>query len=472
MRAVAYFGPPGTGKTERLVQEARSFLQAKQTVHFLSHTRAAALECGGRMDNPAAAATLHSLCYHILKLNQTNIIDNDKLQLFSKQTGIPLNLGMIQATEGNDYLTAIDRAAARCTDRRQEYLKQEGPHDLAGFSNFCKSYDSWKHAFGFLDFSDILLGVLRNPPSHLKFNTLLIDEAQDLSSLQWKVINVLAPLMDTVMIAGDDDQTVYEWGGADTHGMAGFCDQHRAEAQVLAQSHRVPRATFGLAQTIIGRVKRRVPKKYAPRNFAGRFTAYTDLSAVDWKKLNGTTEKPTLVLVRTRDRGFEIIRELKFSGIHTYRILGTDSFLNTRYGRALDIWAMLQRGENISPAQQRLLWKTCYGPAQKLVKEGSYDTLLSRGWQHSVQMPESALEYFDCTTPGASPTILISTIHNAKGSEASKVLLYSTMSRKVYDSYEGAPDPEHRLMYVGITRAREELHYVEGFDNYSIPCRW
>jgi len=153
-------------------------------------------------------------------------------------------------------------------------------------------------------------------------------------------------------------------------------------------------------------------------------------------------------------------------------MIGAQSPPTQWYGRALEIWAALQRGENISSGQKRLLWKACYGPAQKLAKDENYAALLNRGWEHSVPMPETAIEYFDQTNPGSAPTILVSTIHNAKGREAGKVLLYSTMSKRVYDSYEDSPDSEHRLMYVGVTRAREELHYVEGFDSYPIPYRW
>ena len=43
----------------------------------------------------------------------------------------------------------------------------------------------------------------------------MVDEAQDLTPLQWDMVVKLALNADKVYIAGDDDQAIYEWNGAD-----------------------------------------------------------------------------------------------------------------------------------------------------------------------------------------------------------------------------------------------------------------
>jgi superfamily I DNA/RNA helicase len=56
--------------------------------------------------------------------------------------------------------------------------------------------------------------------------------------------------------------------------------------------------------------------------------------------------------------------------------------------------------------------------------------------------------------------IKLSTIHGAKGGEADKVLLLSDLSTRFAKEYERNSDDINRLLYVGITRAKQELHIV------------
>jgi superfamily I DNA/RNA helicase len=60
---------------------------------------------------------------------------------------------------------------------------------------------------------------------------------------------------------------------------------------------------------------------------------------------------------------------------------------------------------------------------------------------------------------GKAP-IKLSTIHGAKGGEADNVLLLTDLSTKFAKEYEKNPDDVNRLLYVGITRARQSLHIV------------
>jgi hypothetical protein len=56
--------------------------------------------------------------------------------------------------------------------------------------------------------------------------------------------------------------------------------------------------------------------------------------------------------------------------------------------------------------------------------------------------------------------IKLSTIHGAKGGEADNVLLISDLSTKFAKEYEVNPDDINRLLYVGITRAKQTLHVI------------
>jgi superfamily I DNA/RNA helicase len=55
----------------------------------------------------------------------------------------------------------------------------------------------------------------------------------------------------------------------------------------------------------------------------------------------------------------------------------------------------------------------------------------------------------------------MSTIHGAKGGECDNVLLFTDISKIAKEQHDRNPDELHRLFYVGITRARENLHVLE-----------
>ena len=55
------------------------------------------------------------------------------------------------------------------------------------------------------------------------------------------------------------------------------------------------------------------------------------------------------------------------------------------------------------------------------------------------------------------PKVRLSTIHGAKGGEADNVLLYLDLSTKALEEMEINPDDAHRVLYVGVTRAKQNL---------------
>jgi superfamily I DNA/RNA helicase len=69
-----------------------------------------------------------------------------------------------------------------------------------------------------------------------------------------------------------------------------------------------------------------------------------------------------------------------------------------------------------------------------------------------------------------NPQVHLSTIHGAKGGEADNVMLFTDISRATREEMEINPDDTHRLFYVGVTRARKELHIIkpQQYNGYDI----
>ena len=67
------------------------------------------------------------------------------------------------------------------------------------------------------------------------------------------------------------------------------------------------------------------------------------------------------------------------------------------------------------------------------------------------------------------PRIRLSTIHAAKGTEATNVILLTDLSTRIYNSYKANPEDEARVFYVGLTRAKQNLFLIEPKSQKCFP---
>ena len=85
------------------------------------------------------------------------------------------------------------------------------------------------------------------------------------------------------------------------------------------------------------------------------------------------------------------------------------------------------------------------------------------------RMPESERAYIIAMLRrgerfNGEPRITVSTIHGAKGGEADNVVLFTDLSPASEEQMTINPDDMHRVFYVGVTRAKENLFIVEPED--------
>jgi superfamily I DNA/RNA helicase len=66
-----------------------------------------------------------------------------------------------------------------------------------------------------------------------------------------------------------------------------------------------------------------------------------------------------------------------------------------------------------------------------------------------------------------APQVRLETIHGAKGAEAKHVALFLEQSRRTWDEAQHMRDDEHRVFYVGATRAIDSLHVIEAASQYG-----
>jgi hypothetical protein len=411
---------------------------------FLAFTRSAAREISNRCG--FESSTIHAYAFAQCGMNRIEVVDEPKLREFGRLIGYEFTRNdddMAQPTVGDVLLQMHQYMVATCTTADHTYNvfhPDDASFDM--FTHFNESYRRWKDSYGVSDFNDMLVKLLAQDVD-FGYSDLFVDEAQDLSPLQWRVINKLAYQVETVYISGDDDQAVHSWAGADPHGMAAFVKSHSARYRVLDQSHRVPAKVHALAQEVIGHVSNRVPKKYNSRTEPGELMRYGRMDiAIEESGLG------SMILCRDKSTRSEAEKWLIEQNL-PYTANGGSSLFQSRYAQAIRELRKLQKG-----------LRSSFNP-KTLRKDLTLERALKMDAVEAVSIPPYWYDYFrtvdlDCKNP-----YMLSTIHASKGMEADNVVLLNGMSNRVYDKLD---DNEYRVWYVGVTRARHALRIVH-MDN-------
>lgn len=471
MRVHALYGPPGTGKTTELlrrVKETRDRGVQAERIAFISFTRAAASEALSRLglkksDN---VSTIHAMAFRSLGMRQSQVVDSMKLREFSAVMGIPI-IGKSpeddeERADGDFYLDILNYARNTFSSPEEVYDISDRPGTRAEFSAFVRAYADWKSTYAYYDFTDMLERASKGP-TRSDVEVVFIDEGQDLSPLQWRVVDRLCKRSDEVHVAGDDDQAIYSWAGADVHGMARFAEKHRGSSHVLSQSHRLPSAVHSRSQELIRRINFRVDKEFRPRDDVGLVRVHGSINSVEIRH-----GEDVLLLGRTHS----ILREVEQSLIEQrtpyIRQSGRPGMYQNRYASAVRSFNKLARGESLTEGEKNSIFHVGSAETRAKIENNDLASITRSPFWIALQIPSRAVDFYAEADLDSEPTIRLSTIHAAKGHEADRVVLLTDMTTRVQQSADKAPDDEIRVFYVGMTRSKRILDIVEGYNGYKL----
>ena len=132
---------------------------------------------------------------------------------------------------------------------------------------FADKWETWKHDNGLIDFADMIqIPLEQRIPLPSAPTVGFFDEAQDFTPQQMALVRQWGADMDYIVVAGDDDQCIFEWSGASADVML---DGEVDKEIVLEQSYRVPRAVHADALRVAQRISKRRKKEYKPRDAEG-----------------------------------------------------------------------------------------------------------------------------------------------------------------------------------------------------------
>lgn len=458
IKAHVIYGAPGTGKTTYLMQlcdKLKDRFFANQIL-YLSFTRAARDEVFHRiykkktikrpLKSEITPQTLHSLAYsYVEEATPETIVKDKRLREFCKTYNI---------TSKNNLLQIMQRAEnSLCgiADAISAYV----PCGLSKqYKAILKQYEDWKAINEYIDFNDLLVLFMNRKFDGLSnYRVLIVDEAQDLTPLQWQCIRYLIEnySLSEIYIAGDDDQAIYAWAGADSQAMFAFEKEFKATRVVLNKSYRLPAKIKDLADRLIKRIPetRRVHKDFESNGLEkGEIEKHFSTVALPIKP-----EEETLILYRENSarRLFEeTLQRKKLPYISTD---GKRTWFNDFYANAIRAYKKKQNGQDITEKENKLL--------SQYATEAPFDT--DKEWHEALNIPFERFDYYKSIDLNEKPKIRLSTIHCAKGMEAETVILYKNVSRKVLKNmYKNqlSMDNEIRVFYVGITRAKKKLHLI------------
>lgn len=489
------FGPPGTGKTTTLLNMVEKSLDSGITpsqVGFFAFTKKAANEAKERAakrfdldpdkDLPYFR-TIHSLAYRLIGVKENQMMGPQNYKELSAAIGFNLSGAMseeedvsFKATD-HPILQLINLAKTKKTSLRTEYNHSEVNFTWVEVKYVADSYANYKKAFGLIDFTDMLEMFVEQADQlvpHMKI--CFLDEAQDLSPLQWDIAHKLDGRSERMFVAGDDDQAIYRWAGADVDHFINL----PGGAEVLEQSYRVPAAIHELAEKIAGRIQNRFPKVYRPRQERGQILRVPDIRSIDMSQ--GTW----LVMAQARFMLHPIMQELKNGGYLFERQDGSRSIPH-KMSVAINGWEAMRKGRVITCGTAQAIYSYMSGNGVR-IKRGhkkieapdnemfgltdlqEHFGLLATNemiWHEAMdKIPEGDRAYITALLRrgekfNAQPRIRLSTIHGTKGGEAENVVILPDLTAAALDT---PGDDLHRVFYVGVTRALQNLYILEPED--------
>ncbi len=472
----------GSGKTRRLIEEVSKELETRrpEEIAFVTFTRKGAEEglhrvCSKLILTPEDLPyfrTLHSLTFHALNYKANQMFGRLDQRKFNKEYGYSVNrcevdTGKVLPTKDSRYLDFYDLERSGALTSRQMV---EADIELGYYHQLVRKYEEYKANEHLVDFFDCLIKYVQEGDS-LPVRVAMIDECQDITALQWKVIEKAFAKAEKIIVAGDENQSIYSYSGARPDFLIELSKKFPVEH--LSVSYRIPQSVYRLAKAITNFISEKTDKPFEPRveNPEGSITQLTSLERLKnfiYPEDLRNDQNETQWYILARNNCFlEEPKKLLEENLIPYWT--ADGFF---MGGAIMQRLKDYKGfsmEGYSNPKKREEFQRKYGIWDFTVP--FTDTNLfteGRKWVYASYIEKYGLDKLEEMCKW-NPQILVSTIHHVKGGEARNVAIMLDTTRKTRGNVYKDIDEELRVLYVGVTRTKENLYLIdskngEGYD--------
>lgn len=296
----------GSGKTRVLIHR---FAFLMQTHHLSPHeilavtfTNKAAKEMRLRLENLLGIqtqtlwiGTFHGLCHRFLRQHAQEAGLPEQFQILDSDDQLRLIRRILLEMNVDENRHAAKSVQTFINSQKEEGKDPEHVHLYDATSDlYQKIYVTYQQhcaRIGSIDFADLLLKSCRTLEKnealraryHQRFRALLVDEFQDTNRLQYRWLNLLAGKDASMMIVGDDDQSIYGWRGARVENLMRFQqDYPGAELIRLEQNYRSSARILQAANALISQNPDRLGKELWTQGDAGELiTVYAAFNEID-----------------------------------------------------------------------------------------------------------------------------------------------------------------------------------------------
>ena len=508
--------------THRIAYGVRAGILQPSSVLAVTFTNRAAGEMRGRLRQLGAqgvqARTFHSAALRQLQYFWPKAIGgalprlvDRKFQLVADAAvscGLRLDRGELRdataeiewckvtQTVPADYAPAVAKAG------------RDAPRDPAELAQLYAAYENLKRERGVIDFEDVLLltvAVLQDRRDiadqvRAQYQHFVVDEYQDVSPLQQRLLELWLGDRDDLCVVGDASQTIYSFTGATPDHLLDFRTRHPGATVVkLVRDYRSTPQVVHLANGLLAQASGRAADhrlelvSQRPPGPEPAYTEYTDEpeeaegAARRIRELltAGVPAAEIAILFRTNSQSETYEQALADAGI-PYQLRGAERFFDRPEIRkaTASLRAAARFGGNDTalddavdlPSQVRAVlsgegWTSAPPAGSGAVRERweSLAALVHLAHDFTAAKPDATLadliaELDERMNAQHAPTVqgvTLASLHSAKGLEWDVVFLVGVaegMMPITYARTDEQIEEERRLLYVGVTRARERLH--------------
>jgi DNA helicase-2/ATP-dependent DNA helicase PcrA len=508
--------------THRIAYGVRAGILQPSSVLAVTFTNRAAGEMRGRLRQLGAAGvqarTFHSAALRQLQYfwpkavggSMPRLVDR-KIQLVADAAAacrIRLDRGELRDVTGEIEWSKVTQTVPAEYALAAAKVGRDTPRAAAEIAQLYAAYEDLKRDRAVIDFEDVLLltvAILQDRHDiaeqvRSQYQHFVVDEYQDVSPLQQRLLELWLGPRDNLCVVGDASQTIYSFTGATPDHLLDFRTRHPGATVVkLVRDYRSTPQVVHLANGLLAQARGRAADHRLELISQRRpgpepvYTEYTDEPAEAEGAAHrirdlmsaGVRASEIAILFRTNSQSETYEQALADAGV-PYQLRGAERFFDRPEVRRaiVNLRGAARFGANDSrlddavdlPSQVRAVlsgegWTSVPPAGSGAVRERweSLAALVNLAQDFAAARSGATLndlvaELDERAGAQHAPTVegvTLASLHSAKGLEWDAVFLVGVAEGMMPISYAKTDEQieeERRLLYVGVTRARERLH--------------